>query len=108
EPADVAKERQETQERKLPWTEEELFASWPGVLTNRKDWKVSASHKSEDAARAVDGQQNTRWDSGEPMNNKMWYTIELPAETLISGIRLDGLGSYGHFARAMKIEVSSD
>lgn len=108
EPADVAKARQETAERKQPWTEEELFASCPTVLGNRKEWKITTSHKTEDAARAIDGQQNTRWDSVEPMNNKMWLTLELPAETLISGIRLDGLNSYGHFARGMKVELSPD
>lgn len=108
EPDDVAKARQQTAERKQPWTEEELFASCPSVLVNRKEWKITASHKSEEAARAIDGKQDTRWDSVDQMNNKMWLTIELPAETLISGIRLDGLNSNGHFARGVKIEVSSD
>lgn len=108
EPADVARARQETQGRTQPWTEDELLATGLPMLTNRKDWKVSASHKTEDAARAIDGQQNTRWDSVEPMNNKMWLTIELPTETPVAGIRVDGLGSYGHFARGMRVEFSTD
>lgn len=107
-PKDVAKIRSETKDRTLPWTEQEITASWPSTLTNRKEWKVTASHKNAEAAGCIDGEQKTRWDSGEPMNKNMWLTIELPGEASVSGLRIDGQRSNGHFARNMRIEVSTD
>ncbi|CAN5769226.1 hypothetical protein BH11VER1_BH11VER1_10290 [soil metagenome] len=108
EPKDVAKVRGETKDRTLPWTEQEITDSWPTPLSNRKEWKITASHKNEEAVGCIDGEQKTRWDSGAPMNKNMWLTIELPAETSVSGLRLDGMRSNGHFARNLRVEVSTD
>ncbi|MES2736485.1 MAG: discoidin domain-containing protein [Verrucomicrobiota bacterium] len=107
-PDDVARVRAETQGRTAPWTEKELATAGPTKLTNRSTWKLDASHKATDTKALTDGELKTRWDSGTPMTNKMWLTVELPAETEVCGVRVDGQRSGGHFGRGLRVEVSAD
>lgn len=105
---DVARVRADTKARTLPWTEQDIFAAVPPVLINRKEWKLTSSNKADALAGCVDGEQKTRWESGGPMKNNMWITIELPTETTVSGVRLDTLRTSGQFGRGFRVELSSD
>lgn len=105
---DVTRVRAETKARAASWTEKELADVVPAKLANRKEWKLSASHKAGDMNALIDGELKTRWESGEPMTNKMWVTVELPAETQVCGVRLDGQRSGGRFGRGLRVEVSED
>ncbi len=104
----VARIRSTFKERTQPWTIEELNSIAPQFLTNRASWKVSASHVSDRASRAIDGKPETRYETGVEQVPGMWFQIELPEETTISGLYLDAASSDRDYPRGYKINVSND
>lgn len=74
----------------------------------RSAWKLGASHKKEDCAKAVDGSTSSRWASGTAMKGGEWFTIELPSDENIAGIALDTQSNNQDYPRKYKVEVSSD
>ncbi len=105
---DVAALRSVFKERTQPWTLEEMRGVVPQFLTNRPSWKVSASHVSDRAGRAIDGKPETRYETGVEQIPGMWFQIELPEETLVSGIYLDAASSPRDYPRGYKVDVSDD
>lgn len=91
--ASPVKERLKT---KLPWIEP------------RSSWKLTASHKQGDAGRAVDGNQGTRWATGESMKGGEWFQIELPSEMDIAGLAMDSQANAQDYPRKFIVEVSKD
>jgi mono/diheme cytochrome c family protein/glucose/arabinose dehydrogenase len=78
-PADVARVRAATADRKTSWTISELAGSLPSQLQT-DNWKATASHNPNDA---IAGLRLTTWSSGAPQAAGMWFQVELPnAETL--------------------------
>ena len=73
-PADVARVRAATGERKTSWTIPELTASLPSQL-QADGWKATASHNPDDA---IAGLRLTTWSSGAPQASGMWFRVELP------------------------------
>ena len=61
-PADVARVRAETRDRKTPWDVTELAASMPSPLV-KEGWTLTASHNNAAASRALSLQS---WNSGTP------------------------------------------
>ena len=106
--ADVAALRAATKERTLPWTITELRASLPMPLTNRKDWKLTASHGADGCAAAVDGDAGSRYTTGTSQVPGMWFQIELPQETLLSGLELDSARSPSDYPRGYEVALSAD
>lgn len=74
----------------------------------RGGWKLTASHKKEDLSKAVDNNTGSRWSNGAPMKGGEWFTIELPAETLIGGFALDSQHNNQDYPRKFRVEVSAD
>ncbi len=105
---DVARVRSAYKERTLAWTVNELQTVTPSYLTNRGLWKVSASHKTDIAANAVDDKLDTRYDTNLEQAPGMWFQVELPAETNIAGVYLDCATSPRDYPRGYKVEVSND
>jgi len=105
---DVARIRNATKERVQPWTIDELRASLPQAMANRKQWKLSASHKPQDCAKAVDGNPDSRYTTGVPQAPGMWFQIELPAETSIVGLELDNTKSANDYPRGYTVQTSKD
>jgi hypothetical protein len=91
-----------------PWTTEELQASMPHALTNSKDWKATANYNPQDASLAFDGDDKTRYSTGTDQLPGMWFQIELPQETTITGLRLDTTPSNRDYPRGYKVELSDD
>ena len=108
EPTQVAKVRKETASRKTPWTINALRGSVPRFLKERKQWKLTASHKPEATGSAVDGNLGTRFDTGSPMVPGMWFQVELPAAREVSGLRLDAKGSPQDYPDGYSISLSQD
>jgi mono/diheme cytochrome c family protein/glucose/arabinose dehydrogenase len=106
--ADVARVRAALKDRSGPWTEEELLAAVPQALTNREDWKVTANYNPQAARLAIDGNLDTRYDTGTPQVPGMWFQIELPQETTITGLRLNAATSDRDYPRGYKVELSDD
>jgi len=107
-PAEVTAVRAATKDRTQPWTIAELRASLPKPLANRQDWKLSASHNSAGAVAAIDGKHETRFETKSSQVPGMWFQIELPQETAVSGIQLDSAASPGDYPRGYEVALSSD
>ena len=107
-PQDVARIRNASKDRAQPWTLAELRASLPKVLTNRKDWKLTASHNGGDCSAAIDGKAESRYTTNAAQVPGMWFQIELPAETAVTGVELDSNKSPRDFPRGFAVQLSSD
>ena len=106
-PAQVAKVRAATKDRKTPWTMQELEAIIPQKLTNRKAWKFKSSHGTN-FANAVDGDATSRWDTKGAQKPGMWLRIELPTPIKLGGILMDSRGSARDYPRGYKVTLSDD
>ena len=106
--ADVARVRAAIKDHNGPWTTDDLQAAMPHALTNRKDWKATANYNPQAASLAIDGNGQTRYSTGTDQVPGMWFQIELPQETTITGLRLDTTGSNRDYPRGYKVELSDD
>ena len=104
----VAATRKATAARKEPWTIEALRATVPQYLSDRKKWKLTASHNTGKVGSAVDGNLGTRFDTGAAMVPGMWFQIELPKAMEVSGLRLDSAGSVLDYPDGYEVSVSLD
>jgi len=107
-PEQVKALRGATKDRTAAWTISELRSVLPQPLPNSKEWKLTASDKPDGCESAIDGKPDTRYTSGRPQAPGMWFQIELPQETEITGIELDNMKSPGDYPRGYKVEVSAD
>ena len=105
---DVARVRAAFTERTAPWTEEELATTLPQPLSNKRDWKVSASTNSETAALAIDGKPDTRFNATTNQTPGLWVQVELPTPTMISGLQLSSGAATNDFLRDYEVYVSAD
>jgi mono/diheme cytochrome c family protein len=103
---EVGKLRKDLFKRITPWSIEELQALYPQPLKNRAAWKLTASNNEKETAKAIDGDIATRWDSRKPQTPDMWFQIDLPEATDISGLVLDTGKSHNDYPRQYKIELS--
>jgi mono/diheme cytochrome c family protein len=98
--------RKELSKRITPWSIEELQALYPQPLTNRTAWKLTASQGEKDVGKAIDGDIATRWDTHTSQARDMWFQIDLPEVTDISGLILDTGKSHNDYPRQYKITLS--
>lgn len=105
---DVARLRATFRERRAPWTLEEIRGVIPQYLGNRTQWKVTASHNESLAAQAIDNYPVTRYDTKMAQTPGMWFKIELPQESLISGLFLNASTSLQTYPREFVVELSRD
>lgn len=106
--ADVARVRERIGDRTTTWTYEELMASVPHPLSNRKDWTLSASHGEKDLDRALDGDISSRWTVGSSQAPGQWLQIQLPEKTEVAGVVLDAGTSRNDYPRGFKVVLSED
>jgi mono/diheme cytochrome c family protein len=104
---EVAAVRAQTKDRTEPWTIKDLNEVVPQAL-NKKQWKVTASHNSKEAKLALDGKANTRYSTGTPQKEGMWYQIEFPEAVDLTTVRLDSAGSPRDFPAQYQAEISLD
>jgi len=105
--ADVAQARKDTRTRNTPWTYDELMGALPRYVPSSR-LKVSASDKSADAAKAIDGRKETRYTSGKFMRPGMWFQIELAEPMSVAGVTLDTRSSAADYPRGCDVAVSAD
>lgn len=105
---DVARVRDAFKDRTAPWTADELASTLPQPVPNRVAWKVSANTNSESAALAIDGNPDSRFDAKVTQAPGMWFQVELPAPTKISGLLLSSGMATNDFLRNYQVFVSSD
>jgi mono/diheme cytochrome c family protein len=105
---EVAALRKEFGKRVTPWTIEELRALYPQPLPSHAAWKLTASHNDKEVAKAIDSDLATRWDTRKPQSPDMWFQIDLPEPTDITGLILDTGKSRNDYPRQYKIELSTN
>ncbi|MDB6037546.1 MAG: coagulation factor 5/8 type domain protein, partial [Verrucomicrobiales bacterium] len=105
---EVARVRASQKDRLEAWTTEELAESLPRPVTDRSDWKLTASHNPGSLRNAVDGNPSTRFDTSASQTPGMWVQIELPLSVTINALILDSTPSPGDYPRGYKVQVSPD
>jgi putative membrane-bound dehydrogenase-like protein len=105
---DVARVRAAIKDHTNTWSIEELRDSLPQPLTNRSEWKLTASHSPGMLHFAVDGNIYTRYDTLVHQTPGMWVQIELPEETEVAGVELNSGRSEFSYPRAYKVQLSKD
>jgi mono/diheme cytochrome c family protein len=105
---DVARVRATFKDRTAPWTAEDLASTLPEPVPNHGDWKATASTNSETAALAIDGKGDTLYESKASQAPGMWFQVELPAPTTLSGLRLNSGSATNDFIREFQVLVSKD
>jgi mono/diheme cytochrome c family protein len=88
--ADVARVRAATSSRRTLWTVVELEASLPKVMISDDTWKLSASHNTAAAPRAL---TMTSWNSQTAQAPGMWFQIELPQPVMVTEIQFMSTGA---------------
>jgi mono/diheme cytochrome c family protein/glucose/arabinose dehydrogenase len=85
-PAEVARVRAATANRKTMWTYPELDATLPKLVPADSSWSATASHNPE---RAPSGLTLAAWTTGAPQEPGMWYQVELPTAMPIVEVQFD-------------------
>ena len=89
---DVARVRAATRGRSQPWTTAELEATLPRPVPSVETWRATASHNPEQASRGLTLQG---WNSSEPQQVGMWFTVELPEATRLTEVQFTSASSGG-------------
>jgi glucosylceramidase len=81
-----------------------------GLALDPTGWRATASRSdgAQVAARAIDGDLDTRWTSGTPQDGEQWLAVDLGAPVAFSAITVDAGGSTGDHARRYDVRVSDD
>ncbi|UCD52992.1 MAG: HEAT repeat domain-containing protein, partial [Phycisphaerales bacterium] len=88
--------------------EAELAAKKIKELVLNQSLKARASRNGGNAKNALDGKQETRWDTGRPMKPGDWFVLDLGAENVVRGLTLDTRRSSNDFPRGYEVYVSFD
>ncbi len=104
----VSRVRERIKGRETPWTTDELATMLPHPVGGRDQWKLTASHNEATVRNSVDGKIDSRWDTKGFQVPGMWFQIELPAETEVSGLILDAGKSANDYPRGYEVAISSD
>ena len=70
--------------------------------------KVSASHNSGEANKAIDGDIKTRWTTGASQKAGQWYLVDMGWEQTVSKVVLDAGSSKGDYPRGYEVYVSNN
>ena len=104
----IARVRAACAGRNTPFTVAEIDAFQPVDRSVMKSWKLSASDKPEDCGLAIDGDRGSRYTTGTPMHDGMWFQIDFGSPWTIDGLVLDARGSNGDYPRGFEIRLSDD
>jgi hypothetical protein len=82
-------------------------AAGAGAL-DRSNFVPTACTRNDQAAKAVDGDKKTKWDTGRPMKEGDWFQVDLGELAQIGSVMLDTQESPKDFPKSFKISLSSD
>ncbi|NIA13813.1 MAG: hypothetical protein GWP08_07005 [Nitrospiraceae bacterium] len=71
-------------------------------------YKATASAGAGDAAKAIDGNADSRWATGSPQKGGEWFQVDLGGEYSVKGVVLDTAKSADDYPRAYQVFVSND
>jgi mono/diheme cytochrome c family protein/glucose/arabinose dehydrogenase len=107
-PRQVKQIRKQFAKRTAPWSIEELKTAAAMPIKDRNTWAFTASHKKDATKNAVDGNLNSRYDTGTPQVPGMWFTIDLKQEAYVGGLRIDAAKSARDYPRGYEVALSLD
>lgn len=64
---------------------------------------LMASHGDNSTKFAIDGNPGTRWSTGTPMVNGMWFVVDLGWQKTVTGLTLDTTGSGNDYPRGYEV-----
>jgi|GEM_PF-70224 len=105
---DVARIRRETSTRTQPYQLEELAEFMPIPYEIVSSWTFSASQNSGRARNAVDGKQDTRYDTGKPQAPGQWFQFDMGIPYELTELLLDTAMSKKDFPREYIVRLSDD
>jgi len=76
------------------------------VDSRPRAWTATASHNTEGAGRALDGDPATMWSSGVSQQPGMWFMVDLGRVQLVGGVKMASPDK--DFPRGFVVELSSD
>lgn len=71
-------------------------------------WTVTANRNSDNAFLAIDGNDNTRWTTGQAQSAGQQFTIDLNSIQIFDRLILDSSDSSGDYPRNYEVEVSNN
>ena len=89
-------------------TEAKLAASKIRQALSSQSRKATASLNAGNAGAALDGNLDSRWDTGRPMKPGDWFILDLGMEAQVTGLTLDTRNSSNDFPRGYRVYVSFD
>lgn len=95
--------------RDTPWTMPELNKAYGNELTNKTQWKFSASHNPQNFEALIDGKTDwAKWGSDSLQAIGMWLQVELPDVYQISQVVMECSKWKHHCANAFDLTFSID
>lgn len=95
--------------RNTPWTISELNQTYGNELTNKTQWKFSASHNPKNFEALIDGKTDwAKWGSESLQEIGMWLQVELPNVYQISQVVMECNKWKHHCANAFDLTFSID
>ncbi|KMT64083.1 hypothetical protein XM47_16250 [Catenovulum maritimum] len=107
-PEQISQIRQ-LEKRKVPWTFAELKSLYGQALSNKNEWRFSASHNPTNFTALADGKLDRgRWHSKTKQKIGMWLQLELPQVYQVSRVLVDCRPYEWNCAKSLDLEFSSD
>lgn len=85
-----------------------LAAEGSKPITEKKNWKVSASKNGHSAKKAIDGDAKSRWETGTPSDKGMWFTLNLGERVYVSEVTLHTEDSATDTPNGCEVFLSND
>ena len=105
---DVAAVRAQIKDREIMWDSKEILAMAPIPHREMQKWHFTASHKQTELKSAIDGNQNTRWDTGTIQTPGMWFAFDMKEPRELTSLVLDSSRSAEDYPRIYTVEISDD
>ena len=83
-------------------------ASDGGKALPRDKWSATAGLNGDRARLALDGRDDTRWDTGKPTKEGDWFALDLGENVFVSAITLDTTKSRNDTPAGCDVFVSGD
>ncbi|MBT5925165.1 MAG: hypothetical protein HOH33_00955 [Verrucomicrobia bacterium] len=105
---DVATVRAQIKDREIMWDSSEILTMAPLLIKEMRQWHFTSSHKSQQIKSAIDGNPNSRWDTGAVQVPGMWFAFDMGQEHELTSLVLDSSRSRDDYPRQYSVEVSDD
>lgn len=74
----------------------------------RTGWTATASDNNGNAYRAIDGDADSRWDTGAPQSSGQWFVVDMKDRLKVDAVILDVVASAGDSPVSYKMYISDD